>query len=274
MTQGGGGAYDFYLTPKKRDPKFHPSVACHLDGLGTKERIRNLNSVRLRELRKQEFMTSVFEGQSDDDPAALVRTFTDNVVVGIPIANEATDVLATMVSWCATYQMGMLHEHDTLIRGGVAVGDLFMDDRYVTGPALLDAVLIEHHVADVPRVVLSHESVAIAMKKSPQEREWSELLRVDSDGEVFVDYLEHYVGHSSESAANRIDLVERHRDFATNGLTDSGTQTRRIRPKYVWLAQYHNDFVTRVLGGEPELLVSEGFDDAEQRFARQFRDFV
>ena len=70
--------------------------------------------------------------------------------------------LDQVLSDIALLQLGLAHE-GFFVRGGVAVGALYIDDDMVFGPGLLDAHDAEQN-AKTPRVVL-HESAVKLVKR-------------------------------------------------------------------------------------------------------------
>lgn len=89
-----------------------------------------------------------------------LKAFTDNVVLGHPVQQGAEEqTLVQVLSAVAALQRGLLLEGGFFVRGGIAFGDLYMDDDIVYGDSLVDAHETQEQVSLVPRVVL-HRSAA------------------------------------------------------------------------------------------------------------------
>jgi hypothetical protein len=186
-----------------------------------------------------------------------VKAFTDNVVIGHPITGrgDAESELAHLMSDLASLQLGFILEAGLFIRGGVAIGELYMDDDIVYGVGLLDAIGSEK-VADSPRVVL-HPTAVQAIRqhfryygpvaRAPQARR---LLR-DEDGQVFVNYLAETWDDLGDT--RNYDYLARHRDIVAARLHEHRRQPR-VWSKYAWVARYHNYFCFSVPGGDAYLL--------------------
>jgi hypothetical protein len=122
-----------------------------------------------------------------------VKTFTDNVVLGIPIIQDGESDLGLVFSLAGLYQYKLI-QNGFFVGGGIAVGQLYMDDDVVFGDALLEAHRAESELARDPRVVLAPSAARMIREhlcyyaricESPQ----SDELLVDVDGQVFVNYL-------------------------------------------------------------------------------------
>lgn len=99
-----------------------------------------------------------------DEPAETYRrrtlSFSDNVVVGSPVdASYGDGGLFNLVFNVACYQLNCV-VRGRFLRGGIARGPLYVDDRHVVGQALVQAVLLEEYEADAPRVLVDENSVA------------------------------------------------------------------------------------------------------------------
>lgn len=173
--------------------------------------------------------------------SSLVKTFSDNIFVAFPLGSNSKISDEQVVN---TFLHELTHQIQELtliarfpVRGAVSVGPLMFTDKFLFGPALVDAVQLEK-AAVFPRVLLS-ETV---LKYIRTESSCSKLVLRDSDGGAFLHYL------------NDADCwLESHRDYVQQGMHEN---TGRIheRQKYEWLAQYHNYTANSV--ERPELLVS------------------
>ena len=78
-----------------------------------------------------------------------VSTFSDNVVLSSPVGPHISEFLRLVAA------MNLLTSSmHFLLRGGIAVGDIYHDDEVVFGPALNRAYELENKVAIYPRIVV------------------------------------------------------------------------------------------------------------------------
>jgi class 3 adenylate cyclase len=235
-----GSAYDLFLDGGK--PILRECAVAFLDVLG----IRALSNApeRLETLRRlisglglarEEAML-----ESQESWQAL-SWFTDNVVVAFPILPGHIDeepALGSALRAAAYIQLRMAIS-GFLVRGGISFGEIHMAPNVAFGPALIEAVELEAQ-AKSPRVLLSDEAVSLQRKvmksyargAAPQSFE----MAVDSDDAVFVDYLHVWAQEEHDDSVFRFGF-KAHRDQARRGLEDSPDD---VRPKYEWLAGYHN----------------------------------
>lgn len=79
-----------------------------------------------------------------------------------------------------------------LVRGGITIGDFYIDDTIVWGPALLRAYELEDKLAIYPRIILD-ETVTSVLSISTIK---NDFVRVDKDGFRFLNYMDiwHFSG--------------------------------------------------------------------------------
>ncbi|WP_156438295.1 hypothetical protein [Burkholderia sp. BDU5] len=161
---------------------------------------------------------------------ALVKTFSDNIFAAFPLGSHPTMGDEQVVALFLDELTAQIHELTLFagfpVRGAVTAGPLMFSDRFLFGPALVEAVELEK-VALFPRVLLS-QSVLRYIK--PEGR-YSSLALRDADGRVFLDYLGRKIFLESK--------LKWHRKFVQGGLTENVSRVRE-RQKYEWLARYHN----------------------------------
>lgn len=96
--------------------------------------------------------------------SSYAKQFTDNIVLGEIIESDDGEIeFGVVLSQVMYYQLSMALE-GYFVRGGISVGDLFIDDKIVIGPALLKAHSIEESMARDPRVVLSTDVYKLIRK--------------------------------------------------------------------------------------------------------------
>jgi hypothetical protein len=148
-----------------------------------------------------------------------------------------------------------LAERGMFVRGGIAVGDLYVDESIVFGVALLDAYETEQS-ADTPRVVLAPSAVEAVyqhlryygkVSNAPQSGD----LLIDEDGKWFVNYLSDLWPDRTEPPI--FEWLESHATAVSERLVRF-KGSPKILSKYVWAARYHNYFCEHLPGGNGYLL--------------------
>jgi hypothetical protein len=184
--------------------------------------------------------------KNEDDPVAFapsfqVRAFTDNLVIGYPIDPQigaSIAILHTMTY--LTYFQAELACQGYFIRGGIAVGDLYIDEDIVFGPALIEAHEAEQNLAVFPRIILcqSAEDVYKDEKATPHG------FLADSDNRAFIDYLDDTVMLAYPDAGPFMEFLDRHKTAVILKMKQFAAAPY-IRAKYEWAAKYHNWFCDR-----------------------------
>lgn len=230
---------------KDGQPVLLKSVVAFVDILG----YRDLVDCAAKAFKSQELLDRLHgalrKARKHVDPDNLdfcaVRAFTDNIVIGHPIFDDAEGELGFACYTLSYFQMTMSME-GFFVRGGIAIGDLYMDDIAVYGSGLIEAYNAETGLARDPRIVLA-PSAREAVKKyleyyggahAPQNR----YILKDTDGQYFLDYMGTLIREgggicSTELAHHKQRIEEKLREFADRP---------PILSKYLWSANYHNYF--------------------------------
>jgi hypothetical protein len=243
---------ELYETPP--GPTLRDSIAAFVDELGFSVRVKNLSN---EDLRRD-------IGIYDDARARLsnplvlhdeelrVLFFSDNVGLAKPVGADypANDLLGVLLL-LADYQLNMTL-NDRFVRGGVTRGDLYADNSWITGDALVQAYELESKTAVYPRVLIDEGCQALAMDDfAPHDplfflnrlSDAQNLLLRDGD-RVILSYLgllllDEYIDLPVDAA-----LAAHRRQIMSNLSQDRG---RHINEKYEWVAAYHDFFVTQVI---------------------------
>jgi hypothetical protein len=173
-----------------------------------------------------------------------LKAFTDNIVIGYPIQRDGEPELGHILDMLSFFQLEMIRA-GFFIRGGIAIGDLYMDDSLVFGQGLLNAYDAETRLARDPRVILDSSAVQYvelhlsyygSVEWSPQYRR---LMR-DADGQVFLNYLDGILIAAEEDGPYEEILLE-HKVIVEQRLQEFGDNPR-VWSKYSWAGNYHNFF--------------------------------
>ena len=92
-----------------------------------------------------------------------IKIYTDNMIVGYPIKDDGEEELDEILDNVSEYQFNLAIE-GLFVRGGVSVGEFYINEDIVFGPALLDAHDAESNLACYPRIVLDNKTVSRLQK--------------------------------------------------------------------------------------------------------------
>jgi len=236
-------------------PVHRLSYCAFLDVLGFSERIRRAYQAGMHDQLLAFFHSNLSRAierlkKECDETMLYSKSFTDNVIIAHPeMSDDMEYEFGSMVLSLKEYQFNMACG-GFFVRGGLAIGPLFLDDNSVFGPALLEAYELESKVAVNPIVVLSGDTMEFVKlhltyyhgMQPPQDHE---LLRAP-DGRVFINYLTEAVFETSTGGETlAADALARHRDCVVSQLKEH-RKNPRVFEKFAWLASYHNHFCEQV----------------------------
>ena len=202
--------------------------------------------------------------------------FSDSVVRTSRIfkQNDRYDVNPTVLHelHALTHIQRSLIQEGVVIRGGLTVGEIFLEDNIIFGPALNRAYYLESKVAKHPRVVIDkavfralHFDDALLYDEEFGGR-IGNYIKKDESGEYFIDYLvgnireliefdeivklpefAEFSSHRMDPGLLRESLVL-HRELIMSNRRKYREDSDKL-PKYDWLASYHNQVLEDY--GEP-----------------------
>lgn len=236
---------------KRGRPKTKLSVTVFIDFLGFSEAIKRahkkgeIDQLLYRITKFIRIWSKVLVDRYgwDNRRSWEVKFFTDNVVIGYPI-HDLTHLdpeFGSVFGQLSLFQIGSVAE-GFFVRGGIALGQLYMDENVVFGIPLIDAYKAESKVAQFPRIIFCESAISAILKRlgkreyihrSPYYRD----LLQDEDGRFFLNYLE--ASYVAGGEPPEYTWIEQH----SNAVKDALCQFKknpRIYKKYEWVARYHN----------------------------------
>ncbi|EZP68026.1 hypothetical protein BV97_05667 [Novosphingobium resinovorum] len=145
-----------------------------------------------------------------------------------------------------------------VVRAGITIGEAHVGingEGPVFGPAFVRAYDIESRDAVYPRIVLdlpAYEAVRHDERLRSEHHEaddelgyLDDLLTVDEDGWLFLDYLR--AGEAEfDEVGDYFALLAAHERLIRRGLEAAG-DNECLRNKYVWMRRYHNGWIEGML---------------------------
>lgn len=192
-----------------------------------------------------------------------IKIFTDNMVVAYPINDDGRAELDEILNNVAEYQFNLALE-GLFVRGGISVGEFYINEDIVFGPALLDAHHTESQLACYPRIVLDDKTVKRLQNyinhydRMPEDY----IILIDTDGRWFISYLntifKYYKECNNEYEFEIIkrELLAKHKEKLEEMLIKY-KEDIRVWDKFVWTANYHNCFCELYFPKEKELKIAK-----------------
>jgi hypothetical protein len=147
---------------------------------------------------------------------------------------------------------GDLVEYGIVLRGAVTLGQAAGRADTVVGPGLEEATRLRDELAEVPRVIVDPRLLVEVENNASLRAENHDvltelgfirsLLRADSDGQWFVDYLKAFATELDEPSMYPLFLLK-HRRLIEKRLKVSTVPSRSSKG-WTWLWRYHNKAIT------------------------------
>ncbi len=241
---------------RRGEPKLVRCAVLFIDLLGVREMNRSPR-VASHLIALERAVSRTYRDFLKPDPPLPAAFFSDTPVLASPILSAADEEssIGDLILQAAWLQCD-LAAAGFFVRGGLSVGRLHIRDGLVFGPALVEAYDLESRAAIHPRIVLSDEvensqRAALDWYSQAAYAPQATMLLCDDDGHTFVNYL----GVLFDEPDDPEPALEQHRDTVVARLTELRGDRHRWE-KYRWVAEYHNDTVSRAIPNASELLVS------------------
>lgn len=136
------------------------------------------------------------EIQIEENKDIQFKIFSDNVIIAKKLSKEKEqrkrDIRSLLMCAGGFQERAASDSVGWLLRGGISIGQLFIDDVMVWGEALLRAYYLEDKVANYPRIIIDRGVVDEII----QDDQLNEYVRKDFDNLYFLNFLNncHFCG--------------------------------------------------------------------------------
>ena len=181
-----------------------------------------------------------------------IKIFSDNIILAIPLNpnNDIADILL-LIRFAAFFQSISSLRHCWPVRGGITIGELFIDEVMVWGKGLTRAYDLENKIAIFPRIVVDKKVVCMIEKDN-------NYVRSDADGWFFVDFLN--FTHSQDNQGND-SIAALIKDSFSKQLEEiknqSGIHKERAYQKLQWYKNYLNQWYNEHYTSEEDTVLIE-----------------
>ena len=111
------------------------------------------------------------------------KIFSDNIIIAKELTLNPVDDVVTLLNCVSNFLCFSIGDGvGWLVRGGITIGNFFIDDMIVWGPALVRAYELEDKLANYPRVLLDTPIVDLLKSKS----QGTDYISRDFDGMTFL----------------------------------------------------------------------------------------
>lgn len=192
--------------PSMEKPKTY--AIAYLDLLGTTSKIVNdEDGLYLFRIRAIYNMAVQFTGNEkplvSNYSRIETKIFSDNIVMAIPLdSDHDIEGIICLLKFVAIFQHYAAIQSNWLIRGGVTIGELFIDKLLVWGSGLVRAYKLEDSIAIFPRIVIDRNVLEIIGSDSF-------FFCQDIDGQFFLNFLNFMDYRDSENNDNFIETIQK-----------------------------------------------------------------
>jgi hypothetical protein len=155
-----------------------------------------------------------------------VSLFSDNIVISYLENNE--DSMYNLILDCIFLYISLLI-HGIFVRGGISKGQLYHDDKFVVGPALIRAYEIESKYSIYPRIVVDDSDYYSDITGS--------VFKRDFDGLTYIDPIGNFEIVSNAFTESSFEVFSKIHSIVTNKKL---TKSMGVNAKLQWLKQYCN----------------------------------
>ena len=225
--------------------KLKPYYFAYMDILGAKKYIESEESENyLNKIQRLYAETIELVKSNSKDfylPKPKLKIFSDNIVLAIPkieyFGTGSNEISSCNIMIFAAFFQIIALKYSLLIRGGISVDDLYIDDDFVYGKALTQSYKLESEVGIYPRIVINPKDLHLFTKSDFQRR----ILLKDSANIYYIDPFEHYFGYIHESVRNEnLDIIRNNLEKMLVVNKDD-----KINQKICWFINMFNDFCIR-----------------------------
>lgn len=231
------------------------AIVTFLDILGFKEIVADLKPDQINQILKIVEESTTSNDSIRDSLSSNTIVFSDSIIRVRVI--ESKENLAYPIGLVFSELLELVHiqgeliTEEILIRGGITLGDICVDENRVFGPGMVRAYQLESQLAKFPRIVLDPTLIKeYKLNKLLRSEDHSlatdseyvkELIRQSDDGLCFVDYLSAI--HSEFDAPEASpEYMFRHKEVILDKCPKVYDYDNKLS-KYVWLANYHNTVI-------------------------------
>lgn len=223
------------------DIKPSKHIIAYVDFLGTKEKIKNdKNNEYLRFLKQlyTELFTYIDKTNKSNDflKTIKVRSFSDNVLFAISLSStnmQAIYALGEFIRICSIIQVTAL-KNEILTRGGITIGDIYIDKNMAYGTGLLDVLSFEEEIAHFPRIIIDDN----ICNNYPTYFQSNYNTIYDKDNITYIDFYETCKLNRENINICKNSLVNLQNKHKTN---------LKVMSKINWIVQHHNSYIDKYI---------------------------
>lgn len=229
---------EFYKTLEIEKKEFDSYIIAYIDFLGIKQKMKTDSSYEALQILK--FLmwgterTAGYISEVNEIDKFDIKIFSDNIVIAQKInANKMCDQIISIINLVGQIQFHALLQFDFWLRGGITIGELYIDNSVVWGTGLIGAYSIENNLANYPRVIVSNKVLSAYESCGNKGLNLYALIDEDFDGLRFVNFL---------LAAPNLEMIPTISKFLKDNVEGYVDEGERVKQKINWMIAYFNSY--------------------------------
>ena len=177
------------MTSKKRKETTEHLIA-YLDLLGVKNNIQEDILDNYLNLLDTIYEESIYYIKAIVKNSELrdieIKIFSDNIIFAFPLNKTKEELDKLIISFIRLITVFQYHflKYGEILRGGITIDKLYINDKFVYGKGLLTAYYIENNVAIYPRIVIDNK----VLKRIKDEEFKLCYIEQDTDCNYYINY--------------------------------------------------------------------------------------
>lgn len=162
------------------------------------------------------------------------KIFSDNIVIAI-LKNDIHDELSSYyLMLFASFIQILGLKYSFMIRGSIAVDDLYIDNNFIYGKALTKAYDLETNVSIYPRIVINPKDIHLFTKSDTQR----EVIEKDNANIYYLNPFEFYKKYVTSQALETFTQIIK--ENLEHCLSENNNE--KINQKICWFINMYNKF--------------------------------
>lgn len=257
----------------RKNVNYEDRICLFLDVLGFKDQVNKWVDSPQETGRLHSGLSEIFRAFRDQLPvqqndfytSRKVSQFSDSITVSYDLQEDG----AVYYLLNDTYLLQIeLLKWGIIVRGAIATGKLYHDEKLVFGPALIKAVEREKD-AKYPRVILDKEIIDIGKQNhaegnSPEYEEEAirSLIRQDFDGAFYIDYFGVSPYNFDKSWKDIVIYLCTLKKFIENSINERCPLG--VFLKFMWMRNKFNNIIYDLEKNNYDVLCGWGIPDNEK----------
>lgn len=230
----------FYSSPSSKtstppcisEEKYEEKIVAFLDLLGISKQIEDTEKGKNEGeiIKKMKDIKESFARLFDSTKNMDFLYVSDSLICTCNITN-----LEDVISRLAIFQLNVLRDFHTLLRGAIEYGKVYVDKegKQIIGPAYIQAYKRQEYEAIFPRIIIGKTVLDSASNKYK--------LFISRDDEQSIDFIGYYQKIETKSNSDVIEMLQHNKVYEY--LLDeydkhNNPKNLKIRSKYAWMINY------------------------------------